>query len=39
MSWMLLLAGLTYGTRHFGKRLLLKLQLEEHKIYEAEIID
>ena len=36
---LLLLAGLTYGTRHFGKRLLLKLQLEEHKIYEAEIID
>jgi hypothetical protein len=35
---LLLLAVLTYGTRRFGRKLLLKLQLEDQKIYEAEIV-
>ena len=36
---LILLAVLTYGTRRIGKKLLLKLQMQEEKIYEAEIID
>lgn len=35
---LLLLAALTYGTRLFGKKLALKLQREEQKIYELEIV-
>lgn len=35
---LLLLALLTYRTRHFGKQLALKLQREEAKVYEAEIV-
>jgi hypothetical protein len=35
---LLLLAALTYGARLFGKKLALKLQREEQKIYELEIV-
>ena len=35
---LLLLALLAYGTRRFGKKLIHKLQQEEQKIYEAEIV-
>lgn len=35
---LILLAVLTYGTRRIGKKLRLKLQMQEHKIYEAEIV-
>lgn len=36
---LVLLAVLAYGTRRFGKNLLSKLQMQEQKIYEAEIIN
>jgi hypothetical protein len=35
---LLLLAVLTYGTQHFGRLLFLRLQREEQKIYELEIV-
>ena len=35
---LILLAVLAYGTRRLGKKLLIKLQMQEQKIYEAEII-
>ena len=35
---LLLLAVLTYGTRRFSKALLLKIQREEEKVYELEIV-
>jgi hypothetical protein len=38
LGQLLLLALLTYGTRHFSKMLFLKLHREEQKIYELEIV-
>jgi hypothetical protein len=35
---LLLLAALTYGTQRFGRILFLKLQREDQKIYDAEIV-
>ena len=38
--WQLIfLAGLAFGTRRIGKKIRLKLQMQEHKIYEAEIVN
>ena len=39
LGQLILLAVLTGGTRHFGTRLLAKVQAAEHKIYELEIVD
>jgi len=33
---LILLSVLAFGTRRIGKKILLKLQMQEHKIYEAE---
>jgi hypothetical protein len=38
LGQLLLLAMLTYGTRHFGKRLAVNLRRVDQKIYEAEIV-
>ena len=38
LGQLILLAVLTYGTRRFSKVLLLKLQREEQKVYELEIL-
>jgi hypothetical protein len=38
LGQLLLLMVLAYGTRHFSKRLVLKLQRADQKIYELEII-